>query len=112
MIYTARTPLPDGYRDAFELSFQVPDKAGTTMRFPAIQKCVKGQTAWVEVAQEGQPEPAHPSPTFKIVAADSATSTTSADDGGSNGWGITGAVAGILGLIAGGAALARTRRQG
>jgi periplasmic copper chaperone A len=28
VVYTANTPLPEGQRDTFELSFQVPDAAG------------------------------------------------------------------------------------
>ena len=47
--YTAKTPLPDGERDAFELSLQLPEKAGETLAFPAVQTCEKGETAWTEV---------------------------------------------------------------
>jgi len=114
VVYTAKKPLPDGYRDAFELSFQVPDTAGKTLYFPSIQTCEKGETDWVEIAAAGQPEPEHPAPSFKIVAADATAdpvgSASADDDGGSKGWGITGAVTGILGLLLGGTALARTRR--
>jgi uncharacterized protein YcnI len=114
VVYTAKKPLPDGYRDAFELSFQVPDTVGKTLYFPSIQTCEKGETDWVEIAAAGQPEPEHPAPSFKIVAADAtagaAGSASTGDDRGSNGWGITGAVTGILGLLLGGTALARTRR--
>ena len=111
VVYTAKKPWPDGYRDAFELSFQVPNAAGKTLYFPSIQKCAKGETDWVEIAAEGQPEPEHPAPSFKVVSAtaDSAGPVTKSNDSGSDGWGITGAIAGILGLLAGGTALARTR---
>ena len=111
VVYTAKKPLPDGYRDAFELSFQVPDTVGRTLYFPSIQKCVKGETDWIEIAPAGQPEPEHPAPSFKVVSAtaDATGAVTRSGDGGSDGWGITGAIAGILGLLAGGAALVRTR---
>ena len=32
--YTATTPLPEGYRDAFELSLQLPDQEGETPGLP------------------------------------------------------------------------------
>ena len=65
VVYTAKTPLPDGYRDAFELSLQLPEEEGKTLAFPAIQTCEKGETAWAEVAAEGQDaeELEHPAPT-------------------------------------------------
>ena len=42
VVYTAKTPLPDGYRDAFVLSLKVPDVAGQTLSFPTIQTCEVG----------------------------------------------------------------------
>ena len=44
IVYTAETPLPDGQRDTFELSFQVPDAEGEMLVFPTIQTCEKGET--------------------------------------------------------------------
>ncbi|MCZ4499667.1 MAG: hypothetical protein JWQ74_2220 [Marmoricola sp.] len=134
VVYTAKTPLPDGYRDAFELSFQVPDSVGTTLAFPTIQKCVKGETAWTETTTEGADEPEHPAPTIKVTAAtgedghhasstDESTETTGttgasatlkhdeADSAGaSKGLAYTGLGVGILGLLAGAAALAKSRK--
>jgi uncharacterized protein YcnI len=111
--YTAKTPLPDGYRDAFELSFQVPDAVGTTLLFPTIQKCEKGETAWTEVPADGAPEPAHPAPSVKVVAAAAETqvSTESEDDGASKGLAYTGLGIGALGLVTAAAALAKGRRK-
>ncbi|MDN5893489.1 MAG: YcnI family protein, partial [Nocardioides sp.] len=54
IVYSAKTPLPDGQRDTFELSVSLPDAEGETLAFPVIQSCVKGQTAWTERAAEGQ----------------------------------------------------------
>ena len=54
IVYTASTPLPDGERDAFELSFQLPDAEGETLSFPTIQTCQKGETSWTEVPADGQ----------------------------------------------------------
>jgi len=137
IVYTATTPLPDGERDAFELSFQVPDAEGDTLSFPTIQTCQEGETAWTEVPADGQDaeELEHPAPSFVVAAAgdgghDAAAETASdgaddsaepaatngaddvdaADEGDSSsalGW--AGLVAGLLGLAVGGLALARTR---
>ena len=55
VVYTASTPLPDHLRDAFELSVQLPDSAaGQTLAFPTVQTCQDGETAWVQLAAEGQ----------------------------------------------------------
>ena len=136
IVYTASTPLPDGERDAFELSFQLPDAEGETLSFPTIQTCQKGETSWTEVPADGQDaeELESPAPAFEIVAAEAgghgddaaaepaadeadeedgtdASAEESADDAGdsSSALGWAGLVAGLLGLAAGGVALARTR---
>ncbi len=141
VVYTAKNPLPDGYRDAFELQFQVPDAVGETMVFPVIQKCEKGETAWVEVAEEGAEEPEAPAPTVTVLAAEEegghgggtddeaadeaaaeeaaaeaegeapAAAETSDDDGGSSTLGIIALIAGLLGLGAGAAALVQVRQK-
>ena len=131
ILYTARTPLPEGQRDTFELSFQVPDAEGEVLAFPTIQTCEKGETAWTEVPTDGQDEDEleSPAPSFTILPAsggghgDGAAEQASADadapdadevgddesDDGSSALGWAGLVAGLLGLVAGGLALARTR---
>lgn len=138
VVYTARTPLPDGERDTFELSLSLPDAEGETLAFPTIQECVQGQTAWTEVAAEGQDghdlespaplvtitapeEDAHEHGTAETAAGGDASAGTDetsgeasgesgTDDG--NGLAIAGLVAGLLGLAAGGAALVVARRKG
>ena len=118
--YTARTPLPEGQRDTFELSFQVPDAAGEVLTWPTIQTCEKGSTSWTEVAAEGQDEDEldHPAPSFEILPASSGGDHHGADEDaeqgveasdGSSAPGWIGLGAGLLGLAAGGLALARTR---
>lgn len=55
VVYTATTPLPDGQRDAFELSLQIPeDAADSTLYFPTVQTCEQGETAWAQIPEEGQ----------------------------------------------------------
>ncbi|QBR93603.1 YcnI family protein [Nocardioides euryhalodurans] len=135
IVYTAKEPLPEGQRDTFELSFQVPDAAGEQLVFPTIQTCEQGETGWVEVPQEGQDaeELEHPAPSFEILPASEegdghsdeeasdteAAATSDSADGtqeaaattdGTSAVGWAGLVLGALGLVAGGTALARTRK--
>jgi periplasmic copper chaperone A len=125
VVYTAKEPLPDGMRDTFELSFQVPDAAGETLTFPAIQTCAEEQTAWVEVPEDGQDaeELEHPAPAFEVLPAEGsgAETTSTSDDSVQEAsaeaseessdtlsWVALGM--GALGLAVGGTALARSRR--
>ena len=120
--YTANTPLPEGYRDAFELSLQLPDQEGETLVFPTIQTCEQGESAWIEVPEDGQdPEELElPAPSVTVTASDGdahAAEETPAvqeaepvdDDGNSlAAWALG---AGILGILLGGAALVQARRR-
>jgi uncharacterized protein YcnI len=138
VVYTAKTPLPDGYRDTFELQLQLPEAAGETLAFPTIQTCEKGETAWIETASEGQdPEGLEsPAPSFELdEAADTEPVATTGDTGSEDGTdgddsaaaeesaaddsdgsdgtalGVAGLVAGLLGLAAGVVALVQVRRR-
>ncbi len=133
VVYTANTPLPEGQRDTFELSFQVPDAEGEMLAFPTVQTCEQGETAWVEVPADGADaeELEHPAPAFEILPAatddghdagsdtgadssqtaatsESGGSTAEADDSDALGW--AGLAAGVLGIVVGGVALVRTSR--
>jgi uncharacterized protein YcnI len=74
VVYTAEEPLPDGLRDAFELSLKLPEAEGETLAFPAVQECEKGETAWVQLPEEGQSadELEHPAPSIVLTAAETA----------------------------------------
>ncbi|TWH03973.1 uncharacterized protein YcnI [Nocardioides sp. J9] len=131
VVYTARTPLEDGFRDSFELQVQLPDAEGETLTFPVVQTCVKGETGWIETPADGQDadELESPAPAFTITAgsggghgatdeADTESGNDAgeqeaeaSDDDGGNGLAITGLVAGVGGLLLGGAALARSGRK-
>lgn len=55
IIYTAKEPVPDGFYGQFLLSVQLPEDAeGETLYFPVIQTCEEGETAWVQIPEEGQ----------------------------------------------------------
>lgn len=131
VVYTAKTPLPDGYRDAFELSFKTPDTPGETLYFPVIQTCEVGETAWIDIPAAGESEDdlEHPAPAIELVAGDSAdghgadaaatetgtgeqastTTTESSDDESSNGLAIAALVVGGVAIVLSGIALARGR---
>ena len=134
--YTAKKPLPDGFRDAFELSAPLPTEPGTTLRFPTLQTCVKGQTDWSEVPKDGQTEddldaPA-PSMTLTEPGSDSveeaarstdtqpaaeadstegaqAGDTSSDDSSDALAWTALGV--GAVGVLVGGVALGRSRTR-
>lgn len=140
VVYTAQEALVDGVRDTFELSVQLPeDAAGETLAFPTVQTCEQGETAWTEIAEDGDSaELDSPAPTLTVTEAstdghgadagagdhadgDSADGDNAGGDSNESGsddgvdaavWmGAVGLGAGIVGALAGGAALARTRRQ-
>ncbi|KAA1418692.1 YcnI family protein [Nocardioides humilatus] len=132
VVYTANTPLPDGQRDAFELSLQLPDAAGETLAFPIVQTCEKGETGWTEEAADGQDpeELEHPAPLVTITEADGeghhggdmdgeehrdkdadhGDKDADKDDEDGNGLALAGLATGILGIVIGGVALARSRK--
>lgn len=128
IVYTAKTPLEDGYRMAFEVQVQNPDKAGETLAFPVLQACEKGETDWAELPAEDQDphELKAPAPTYALTAAPSGDAhgagtadpaslegTSPAAQTSDNGAAVAAYVglgAGVLGLGLGGIALTRTRK--
>ena len=129
IVYTAETPVEDGYLQQFDMSVQLPEREGETLAFPVLQSCVEGETDWAEIPAEG--EDPHsleaPAPTLTLTGAEehghaeeAATETTaeeadlesasaSNDSSGASTVGYVGLGAGLLGLIAGVTALLRTR---
>jgi len=132
VVYTAKSALPDGYRDTFSLALVIPpDGEGTNLSFPTIQTCEKGEKAWLQVPKVGQDpeELASPAPTIVITAAADdqptqppvdgtsptpeatpAPGSTDREGGTSPGWGIAGLAAGLAGLAAGSAAWVRANK--
>lgn len=72
IVYTATTPLPEGFREAFVLSLKLPDTVGETLVFPTVQECEEGESAWVQVPQDDEDADALdlPAPMFDITAAE------------------------------------------
>lgn len=128
VVYTADQPLPDGERDTFELSLQLPDAEGETLAFPVVQTCEQGENPWTETVADGEdPESLeYPAPLVTITAAegdghggaepaavatDDAGGTGDSDESGDgNGLALAGLGTGILGILLGGLALARSRK--
>jgi len=78
VVFTATTPLPDGYRDTVGLQVRLPAEPGQTLVFPTVQTCESGETAWVQVPQPGQTaEPENPAPTVVTTTAATAAPTPS-----------------------------------
>ena len=131
VVYKANTPLPDGYRETFELSLQLPDAEGTTLVFPTVQTCEKGEAAWIEVPEAGQSEDdlELPAPSVTITAAEGTETSdeptadggltqeagapvaAEEEDEGSDALGAWALGAGVLGIALGGAALIQGRRR-
>jgi len=132
VVYTAKTPLADGYRDVLTVSVPLPeDGAGQVLAFPVVQTCVKGETAWVDLPAEGQDpdELEAPAPAITVSAAEGTDEHGSAGGGAvpkeatetgeapaavvstnRPGLGVAGLVAGLAGLAMGAMALLRGRR--
>jgi periplasmic copper chaperone A len=86
IVYTAITPVEEGFRDAIELSVQLPqDAAGETLVFPVLQTCAEGETNWNELAEEGASEPESPAPTILVTEATGAEHGGASDDPGATG---------------------------
>ncbi|GAB2652052.1 YcnI family copper-binding membrane protein [Kribbella swartbergensis] len=130
--FSTDTPLPDGHRDVFELAVRLPDTEGAKLVFPTIQTCEQGESAWIEVPQDGQDikELELPAPGFVVSGegegghhgATSAASTTgdsrsdeapdaAPESNGGKALTLAALVAGVLGSVLGGAAFVRQRRR-
>ncbi len=124
--WTGGKIAPGQYQD-FTVAFGQLPGTGTGLTFKALQTYSDGDVVrWIDLQQPGQDEPEHPAPTLKLTAAapddDAPTaaakpapaathaSASAPSDSTSRGLGIAGLVAGVLGLITGGLALARGRR--
>jgi periplasmic copper chaperone A len=110
--------------EVFGISIKISGKPGDSIPFKAIQKCAKGETAWIEIPVEGEEEPPEPAPMVELVEAEdeeaatapvplqnTAATTDASDDGASTTLVVVALVVGALGLIAGIAGLATARRR-
>ncbi|QAY72532.1 DUF1775 domain-containing protein [Agromyces protaetiae] len=71
VVYTAVTPLADGFRDTIELQVRLPeDAAGETLAFPVLQECEVGSTDWANLPTDDGSEPESPAPVVVVTAAE------------------------------------------
>jgi uncharacterized protein YcnI len=122
-------PLDDAYMDTFAMSVKLPPEEGETLYFPAVQTCEEGETAWIEVPEEGQTEEdlESPAPALVLVAGaeghshgdeeemdaeheEEAMAEAEAEDS-DDVLTIVALVLGAVGVVAGGTALATSRRR-
>lgn len=70
VVYTAKEPIPDGFYDSFDIRLTLPeDAAGETIYFPVVQTCEDGESAWIEIPEEGQDgdELDYPAPSIEVT---------------------------------------------
>lgn len=100
----------------FPVSVQIPGEAGDTLTFKALQTYENGEVVrWI-----GAPDSEEPAPQVAVTeggeehgaaaAEDDEAESDDSDDGG-DGLAVAALIVGILALIVGGAALARSRRK-
>jgi periplasmic copper chaperone A len=101
----------------FPLSVQIPGEAGDELTFKALQTYDDGEVVrWI-----GAPDSEHPAPQVTVTAEEggghasmgggSEDSSPAGSDGASEGLAVAALVVGAIGLLAGGAALVRSRRS-
>jgi uncharacterized protein YcnI len=115
--------IKPGSFQRFAVAFDsLPDTDGITLK--TLQTYSNGDVVrWIDEADPGQPEPAHPAPVLTLVKTDdgtaqatggssstpaASTSTKSGGDGAALGFGIAGLVLGAAGLVFGFLAFRRT----
>ena len=112
---SAKTGVQPGQFLDFPVSVQIPGEAGETLTFKALQTYDNGEVVrWI-----GAPDSEEPAPQVAVTAGgedhgavaedDDGAEADDSDDGG-NGLAIAALIVGALGLLLGGAALARSRR--
>lgn len=61
-------PLPDAHYEEFVLMIRTPDRPGTILAFPVIQRCVDGAShAWTELADPANPRPRSPAALLRLA---------------------------------------------
>jgi uncharacterized protein YcnI len=79
----AGSELPDDRFREFGVSMRLPDRAGETLFFPAVQTCTDGsEEAWIEIPSEGQDahEFESPAPSVTLTAAGGGHGAAGSDD--------------------------------
>ncbi|THE06207.1 DUF1775 domain-containing protein [Microbacterium oleivorans] len=84
--YTAVTPIEDGLAASVSLDALFSSKVGgTDIAFPVTQKCVTGETAWTQIAKDGEDPETLESPAPIVAVAPASAATSSDHDGDHDG---------------------------
>lgn len=68
VVYTADTPIEDGFRSTFELRVMLPEDAeGERLEFPVLQTCVEGENDWSQSPADDGEEPEYPAPAIEVT---------------------------------------------
>jgi periplasmic copper chaperone A len=118
MIWTAdsgKAGIQPGQFLDFPISVQIPGEAGDTLTFKALQTYDNGEVVrWIGAPESGEPAPqvtvTEGSEEHGAGGGSDSTEESSDSDSASKGLGIAALIVGALGLLAGGAALVRSRR--
>lgn len=55
VVYTADSPVEDGFKASVSMDVLFAEEtAGTTLAFPVTQTCADGETAWTQIAEDGE----------------------------------------------------------
>lgn len=73
-------PLDAHHLGVFGLSVRFVGEPGDQVPFKVVQRCQEGEHAWIEVAEQGGPEPESPAPVVTLVAAEDDHGHATADD--------------------------------
>jgi periplasmic copper chaperone A len=123
-------PLDPHHLGRFGMSLALPDgQPGDVVYFPTIQRCEQGVTRWIETPAAGESEEdlQNPAPAITLTAAEDEVHGAAAGDGSASSGGLdaqptaaseessdtlawVALAVGVLGVLVGGAALARGRR--
>jgi uncharacterized protein len=101
----------------FPISVQIPGEAGDSLTFKALQTYDDGEVVrWIGAADSEKPAPQvavteGSEDRHGAAGSDSAEESSDDSEGASKGLGIAALILGALGLLAGGAALLRSRRS-
>lgn len=67
--FTAATPIDNGVKGEVRLDARFAEElADSEVPFPVTQQCVVGETAWIDVAADGEEEPESPAPLVAVGA--------------------------------------------
>lgn len=88
VVYTADTPVEDGFKAAVSMDVLFTEgTADTTLAFPVTQTCAEGETAWTQIAEDGEDPHDLDAPAPLVAVGDVADADADAGHGDADGSG-------------------------